>query len=142
MVVVGRSDGQIGRWGDSGVRVAARANRRGAVGRGEERGRRVEGRDIGNVTAGLVLTREQLHGREHPEDHRMTTGRIVSLQCVVQHGSRRALEPVALHRRAAEDALFDDELGDVELRAVAQQREEWPWVSRSPDWSVDGTKPA
>src|SRR2546426_10379223 len=37
---------------------------------------------------------------------------------------RRALEPVALHRRAAEHALFDGERGDVELRAVAQQREE------------------
>src|SRR2546422_327054 len=37
---------------------------------------------------------------------------------------RRALEPVALHRRAAEHALFDGELGDVEVRAVAQQRKE------------------
>src|SRR5205809_8003658 len=37
---------------------------------------------------------------------------------------RSALEPVAVHGRAPERALLDGELGHVELRAVAQQREE------------------
>jgi len=57
--------------------------------------------------------------------------RVVS-QCVVYYRTvppsraprRHALEPVALHRRAAEHALFDGELGHVELCAVAQQREQ------------------